>query len=234
MQIVPVMDLKGGVVVRARHGERAAYRPIETPLSPTSEPADVAAGLLALHPFKALYVADLDAIERRGNHEETLAKLSKNHSSLSLWVDNGCAEIAPAERLLAALPGASLVIGSESQRDLKLLGRLRRNPRIILSLDFRGDAFLGPEEVLAEPELWPERVIIMTLARVGGDAGPDLEKLLAIKGRAGSRKLYLAGGLRNRGDLAAVKASGAAGILVASALHSGRLSGLDVTEFDGT
>src|SRR5687768_9523948 len=107
MQIVPVMDLKGGVVVRARHGERAAYRPIETPLSPTSEPVDVAAGLMALHPFKAFYVADLDAIERRGDHEETIAKLSKIHSSLSLWVDNGCAEIALAERLLAALPGAS-------------------------------------------------------------------------------------------------------------------------------
>jgi phosphoribosylformimino-5-aminoimidazole carboxamide ribotide isomerase len=233
MQIVPVMDLKGGVVVRARHGERAAYRPIETPLSPTSEPADVAAGLMALHAFKALYVADLDAIERRGNHEGTLAKLSENHPSLSLWVDNGCAKIAPAERLLAALPGASLVIGSESQRDLELLRRLRKSPRIILSLDFRGEAFLGPEELLAGPELWPERVVIMTLARVGGDAGPDLETFVEIKARAGSRQIYLAGGLRNRGDLAAVKASGAAGILVASALHDGRLSAADLAEFDG-
>ncbi len=146
MQIVPVMDLKGGVVVRARQGERAAYRPIETPLSRTSEPADVAAGLMALHAFKALYVADLDAIERRGNHEGTLAKLSENHPGLSLWVDNGCAEIARAERLLTALPGASLVIGSELQHDLELLRQLRKSPRIILSLDFRSDAFLGPEE----------------------------------------------------------------------------------------
>ncbi len=234
MQIVPVMDIKGGVVVRARQGERAAYPPIETPLSRTSEPADVAAGLLALHAFKALYVADLDAIERRGNHEGTLAKLSENHPSLSLWVDNGCAEIARAERLLTALPGASLVIGSESQHDLELLRHLRKSPRIILSLDFRGEEFLGPEGLLARPELWPERIIIMTLARVGGDVGPDLEKFAEIRARAGGRKIYLAGGLRNRDDLAAVHASGAAGILVASALHSGRVSALDVAEFDGT
>jgi phosphoribosylformimino-5-aminoimidazole carboxamide ribotide isomerase len=233
MQIVPVMDLKGGVVVRARHGERAAYRPIETPLSQTSEPADVAAGLMALHAFNALYVADLDAIERRGNHEETIAKLSENYPRLSLWVDNGCAEIAQAERLLATLPGASLVIGSESQRDLELLRHLRNSTRIILSLDFRGEAFLGPEELLVGPELWPERVIIMTLARVGSDAGPDLETFAEIRARAGGRKIYLAGGLRNGGDLAAAKASGAAGILVASALHDGTLSAADLADFDG-
>ena len=35
MEIIPVVDLKGGVVVRARMGQREEYRPIETPLSPT-------------------------------------------------------------------------------------------------------------------------------------------------------------------------------------------------------
>ena len=42
MEIVPVIDLKGGAVVRALQGDRANYRPIRTPLSRTSEPADVA------------------------------------------------------------------------------------------------------------------------------------------------------------------------------------------------
>ena len=63
----------------------------------------------------------------------------------------------------------------------------------------------------------------MTLARVGSGAGPDFERFAEIKRRAGGRAIYLAGGLRDRDDLAAVKASGAAGILVASALHDGRL-----------
>ena len=53
--------------------------------------------------------------------------------------------------------------------------------RIVLSLDFRGDAFQGPQEILAEPALWPQRVIVMTLARVGSGAGPDLERLAAIR-----------------------------------------------------
>ena len=37
MQIIPVVDLMDGLVVRAKQGDRAAYRPIETPLSPTPE-----------------------------------------------------------------------------------------------------------------------------------------------------------------------------------------------------
>ena len=64
----------------------------------------------------------------------------------------------------------------------------------------------------------------MTLARVGSGAGPDFDRYATIKKRAGGRAVYLAGGLRDSGDLAAVKASGAAGILVASALHDGRVS----------
>ncbi len=47
MEIVPVIDLKGAAVVRARLGRRAEYRPIETRLSPTSDPVDVAGGLLS-------------------------------------------------------------------------------------------------------------------------------------------------------------------------------------------
>jgi hypothetical protein len=63
MEIIPVIDLKGGLVVRARMGQRDQYRPIETPLSPTSHPADVVQGLMSVFPFRTLYVADLDAIE---------------------------------------------------------------------------------------------------------------------------------------------------------------------------
>ena len=51
MRIIPVLDLMDGLVVRARFGDRASYRPIETPLSPDAQPLHVAAGLLRLFPF---------------------------------------------------------------------------------------------------------------------------------------------------------------------------------------
>jgi len=232
MEVVPVIDLKGGAVVRARLGDRAAYRPIETPLSPTSDPLDVVAGLISVHPFRTLYVADLDAIEGKGAAGAILDSISETFPELALWVDNGCSELGAAQDFLVRFrrpPPTSLVLGSESQRDCDLLRALRDQPRVILSLDFRGDRFLGPDRLLSEPDLWPERLIIMTLARVGSATGPDLDRHAAIRERAGGRLIYLAGGLRDRRDLAAVKASGAAGILVASALHDGRISAADLT-----
>ena len=222
MEVVPVIDIKAREVVRARHGDRASYRPIETPLSRTSDPLDVVAGLLSLHPFHTLYVADLDAIERCGDATSSLDRIARDFPHLTLWVDNGCAELGAAEDLLARLPGSSLVLGSESQQDLTLVATLRRNPRVILSLDFRGDVFLGPPALLDDANLWSARLIVMTLAKVGSSAGPDFDRLATVKERAIGRAIYLAGGLRDSRDLAAVKASGAAGILVASALHDGR------------
>ncbi len=69
MEVIPVIDLKGGQVVHARAGNRRDYRPIRTPLSRSSAPEDVISGLLGLFPFARLYVADLDAIEGGGDHE---------------------------------------------------------------------------------------------------------------------------------------------------------------------
>jgi HisA/HisF family protein len=228
MEVIPVVDLKGGVVVRARTGERASYRPIETPLSATSEPLDVIAGLLSLHPFRTLYVADLDAIEGRGSAKAILDRIAQEYPHLSLWVDNGCADQLPAHAFLARFGNAALVLGSESQRDSALVGVLGSDPRIILSLDFRADGFIGPPALLREPALWPPRLIVMTLAKVGSGEGPDFARAGEIQRRAGDRSVYFAGGLRDRDDLEAVKASGAAGILVASALHDGKIDPADL------
>ena len=142
---------------------------------------------------------------------------------MRLWVDDGAAD---AESLEAILDGdlGMPVLGSESQERLDLVAKWANSDRVAVSLDFRGDEFQGPKEILAAPQFWPRRVIVMTLARVGADAGPDLEKLAAIRVAAGKREIYAAGGVRDGGDLRALKASGAAGVLVASALHDGRLS----------
>jgi phosphoribosylformimino-5-aminoimidazole carboxamide ribotide isomerase len=212
MDIIPVIDLKGGEVVHARQGRRDEYRPIQTSLSATSAPRDVVAGLLRLHPFRALYVADLDAIEGRGDNLAALATLPPG---LDVWLDAGVRDEA------GAAAWRTIVLGSESQADTRLLRARGADPRIVLSLDFRGDAFQGPPEILADPALWPERVIVMTLARVGAGQGPDLARLAEIVARAGGRRVYAAGGVRDAGDLQAAASCGAAGALVATALHSG-------------
>jgi phosphoribosylformimino-5-aminoimidazole carboxamide ribotide isomerase len=221
MHVVPVIDLKAGVVVRARLGQREGYRPIETPLSPTSDPVDVARGLRALHPFTTLYLADLDAIMGGGDNGAAIARLRAACPDLTLWVDNGIADHARATAWLDAGLGC-LVLGSESQRDARLLQNFAGDPRIVLSLDYRGTDFVGPPAVL-DAALWPPKVIAMTLARVGSGAGPDLDRLAAIRAAAPDRAVYAAGGVRDAADLDRLTAAGIAGALVATSLHDGRL-----------
>ena len=227
MQAIPVIDLLHGQVVRARGGDRESYRPLESPLSPTSDAADVVRGLLSVYPFPRLYVADLDAIEGQGDNVQALRRIRDAFPALQTWVDNGAADPAAVEALIDADLGAP-VIGSESQRDAKLIARHRASTRIVLSLDFRGDGFQGPQEILAEPALWPSRVIVMTLARVGSAAGPDLARFAAVRSVAGGRELYAAGGVRDARDLSALKAAGASGALIATALHDRRIGAADL------
>ena len=227
MQVIPVVDLKGGVVVRAQRGDRAAYRPIETPLAATSDAVDVVRGLLALHAFRTLYVADLDAIMATGDNVDAIRRIRQAFPSLDLWIDNGAADAGALDALSASKLGAP-VIGSESQRDGALLSRVAE---ALLSLDFRGDAFLGPLEILERPELWPQRIIVMTLARVGSAAGPDIERLAAIRAIADGRMIYAAGGVRDANDLSMLRAAGLAGAIVATALHDGHLTGAEIARF---
>nr|WP_036264313.1 HisA/HisF-related TIM barrel protein [Methylocapsa aurea] len=228
MDVIPVIDLKQGAVVRARLGRRDSYAPIVTPLAQTSAPLDVVSGLLSVHPFHTLYVADLDAIESRGGQERSLAALSEAFPAVTFWVDAGVSHTEEARAWLARHPRAHLVLGSETLHSLAPLEDLGGDERIILSLDFCGQRFLGPEALCDAKHLWPRRVIVMDLARVGGDAGPDLDRLGALKRRAPDSMVYAAGGLRGPSDLSRLTQAGIHGVLVASALHDGRLTGADL------
>ncbi len=233
MKVIPVIDLKGGEVVHARRGARDTYAPVASRLCRGSRPQDVVAGLLGVHPFDTLYVADLDAIAGRGDHETALDVLARAFPRLALWVDRGLGA-EEACRAWLARRDATLVLGSETMGDAGLLRRLHdRAPRLVLSLDYRGDRFLGPPEILDRVEDWPERVIVMTLARVGSDAGPDLDRLDEVRRRAPGRALFSAGGVRDGADLAALARRGVAGALVATALHDRRIGPNEIAAVGG-
>jgi HisA/HisF family protein len=230
MDVIPVIDVRHGVAVHARQGQRAQYRPLETPLARDSDPVAVARGFLALFPFRTMYAADLDGIEGRGFNAELPRRLAAGLPGVTFLVDDG--DTAPGGLSTA---GVMPVIGSESLTGADDMKRLRDAlpDRFVLSLDFRGETFLGPQALLEDAVLWPDRVIVMTLTRVGAGEGPDLQSLSGIIARAAARRVYAAGGVRNIGDLEALRAAGAAGALVATALHAGTITAGDLEKIAG-
>lgn len=209
-------------MVRARQGRRAAYRPLRARAIAGGGGSEVIGALRRLHHFPVVYVADLDAIEGRGDNAAVLAGIAAAWPTLELWVDAGVGSLAALEAWRG--PGRP-VIGTESLASLSEWRRIlaRGRDEIVLSLDYRGHRFLGPPLLAHAAALWPKRVIVMSLARIGANSGPDLMRLAAARKRADGRRIFSAGGLRHAADLKRLRRSGAAGALVAGALYDGRL-----------
>jgi phosphoribosylformimino-5-aminoimidazole carboxamide ribotide isomerase len=226
MQIIPVIDIRSGAVMCARAGDRDSYKPISTRLASTCAPADVVAGFLTLHSFKKIYIADLDAIEGRGDNRLEIGALTERFPALRFMVDAGAksCDWRGAARI-------DCVIGSECLRDGDSLQVAMHDPNVVLSLDILDEVFLGPDALDECPRLWPRQIIVMTLTRVGVSRGPDFARVSQIIERAGDRRVFAAGGVRGADDLERLEAIGAAGALVATALHDGALTRADFDRF---
>ena len=244
MNLIPVIDLMQGQVVRAVRGNRQAYQPIVSALCDSSDPLTVAKILCEHCATRHLYVADLDALLGGPAQVAVLRALLQALPELELWLDAGFASAAAAQTLRAELGAVAErvvpVFGSESLASRAELERCFGGDfsaagvsasalanglegEAVLSLDRRDGQRLDAAGCWDAPALWPKRVIVMTLERVGSDAGPDLETLASVQQRSPATFIVGAGGIRNPGDLARARAAGAGAWLVASALHDGRL-----------
>jgi HisA/HisF family protein len=221
--IIPVIDLKGGLAVRGVGGNRADYRPLDTPLCPDGDPLRAARGLMEVCPTPVLYLADLDAIEGRPAQHAVIGRLSEAFPETDFWVDGGFTGAEAIEQW-QFFGKARPVLGSETLgEDVPYF-----DAATVLSLDFRGDRFVGPPALLAQPSRWPQDVIAMCLQSVGASGGPDFERVRSIVKAAAGKDVYAAGGVRHRADLDALSEAGVAGVLISSALHNGAITRADV------
>ena len=225
MRIVPVIDIKGGIVVHARRGQRAEYAPLNSPLVEGCDPVAVARVLCGVCRTRTLYVADLDALAGEPADESTLRALC---AIAEPWVDAG----ATTTERAAALHRAGVarnVVGTESIGP----GTEITQP-VVLSVDLRDGRLISRDPALAgrEPDaavplaraLKVRELLVIDLARVGSRSGPPLEAVAELARALPGVSIYAGGGVRDDSDLRALEAAGAAGALVATALHEGRIT----------
>jgi phosphoribosylformimino-5-aminoimidazole carboxamide ribotide isomerase len=239
MPILPVLDLKHGKVVRGVAGRRDEYRPIVSTLTPSTEPRDVACALHEEFGFTEFYVADLDAI---GGATPARPVFESLHAcGFRLWVDAGIRRPEDA-RTLAAMTVAQFVVGLETVNGPESLREICQEhgpDRIVFSLDLKDGQPLCPPARWGISGAWEiaqramgvgvSRMMLLDLARIGGGGGVGTEEL-CIRLRQAHPELELSagGGVRGVDDVHRLVAQGVKHVLVASALHDGRITRKDV------
>jgi phosphoribosylformimino-5-aminoimidazole carboxamide ribotide isomerase len=248
VQIIPVLDLAGGMAVHAQAGDRSRYAPLESGLVP-GRVGDPAALLQAFHGTLGIhecYLADLDAIQGGAVQRNLIRELAEFHTGFAgaLLVDAGTRLPEGALEVLSC--GASeVVVGLETLHafaDLAAIVRLVGSSRVVFSLDLRlGNPILhsamqdalgpGPDAIqLAEQAVSAgvATLLLLDLGRVGTGCGVDLGLLETLRNRLPGIRLLAGGGVLTRRDLERMRDAGCDGALIASAIHNGRLSAADL------
>jgi phosphoribosylformimino-5-aminoimidazole carboxamide ribotide isomerase len=240
MLILPVLDLKEGVVVRGVAGRRSQYRPVMSGLTVSAEPLAVARAIRDRFSLAELYLADLDAIAGAAPAMPVCARLRA--AGFRLWMDAGIRRADEIE-LLVRSGIERVVIGLETiagPEELDAACRRWGGERIAFSLDLREGRPLGQRAAWGtdQPHAIAARaaaagikyLVVLDLARVGLGAGTGTEALCRdLAAQNPSLWLVAGGGVRDRDDLDRLEALGVRAALVASALHDGRLQPQAVT-----
>jgi phosphoribosylformimino-5-aminoimidazole carboxamide ribotide isomerase len=233
MKIIPVIDILNGVAVHALKGERQAYQPLKSIIAKSTQPLAVAEAFKVIG-FSELYLADLDAILGNRNNFSVLGMIAKA-TGLQLMVDSGVSTLKAAKNLLNV--GVSkVVVGTETLSDLGFVEQandcIGKN-NFVVSLDMRAGKVLSksgeirkmtPLEVAAKLEkLGVSELIVLDLARVGSRKGVDIQ-FLKIMLKELNLKVLVGGGIRDLKDIQELENFGIKGVLLATALHSGKIS----------
>ncbi len=233
MKVIPAIDVLNGIVVHAVRGKRREYQPLQSTLCSSVEPLEVAEAFRKLG-FSELYMADLDAITGGAENFQVLKRIA-DETGLKLMVDAGINDIERAQKLLNNQV-SKVIIGTETLQSKSFVAeavRLFGSDRVILSLDLKGDKVLvklgfagckNPLCLLHEfKEMGVSQIIVLDLARVGSGEGVNVDFLKKVIDDLGV-DVYVGGGVRDIKDLIELNSLGVSGVLVASALHSGKIS----------
>jgi phosphoribosylformimino-5-aminoimidazole carboxamide ribotide isomerase len=214
-------------------GNRVDYKPLKSKLCSSTNPI-VVAGVFKELGFKKVYVADLDAILGKGDNTEVLRDIVEQ-TGLHLLVDAGVTEIKKVQSLFQNNV-AQVIIGTETLQNLNFVKEavnIFGNEKIVVSLDLMKNKVLCKSEspmpmdalelALTMQQMGVSQMILLELTRVGSKEGVDTAFLRKFKDNL-HVDLLAGGGVRNIKDVLLLKDMNIAGVLVATALHSGQLS----------
>lgn len=221
------LDLRGGRVVQLVGG-----RPDDERIS-LPRPADVARRWIDAG-FAALHVVDLDAAFGSGDNDGSISDILAAAGTVPVQVGGG---VRTDDRAAALLDrgAARVVIGTRAVEDSDWrMALAERFPgRVVIAADVRGEqvvvrgwtagAGMAADVLLRSLDPLPLAGVLVTdVDREGSMCGADAPRFARLS-RATGHALIASGGVANTRDLYALRAAGAAGVVLGMALYSGAL-----------
>ncbi len=213
MEIIPVLDIRGGRAVAGKGGRREEYRDLETVFYPSPDPLEIARRM----PYERLYVADLDGVVHGKPDIPLLEELA---GVKKLMVDVGVRTPLDLERISRL--DAEIILGTETMGEA-LLAELEGDE--IVSLDMKQEAVISsflPTPPLEALEVLKghgaSRFILLEIGAVGTLSGTSFGYLRGLDKRG--LEIYVGGGIRGE-DIEYLEKLGVDGTLVGTALHRG-------------
>ena len=250
VRILPVIDLLDGQVVRGIAGQRELYRPVQSQLAANAQPGTIAAAFVQHLGATQVYVADLDAIAGAEPAWSIYQEIASN--GLQLWVDAGVNGPQRAKQLTefqsAGTGFKKVILGLESitsESALADIYHVTGPERLVFSLDLKqgrpltdvrnwGD--FDPLHIARlAMRLGIQSIIVLDLAQVGRNAGTGTESFCRqLRAETPLVELTAGGGIRGAEDIQVLQAAGCNAVLVASALHDGRITSDQIREHGWT
>ena len=225
-KIIPAVDLKNGKVVRLQQGmENRVTFEAENPVEVAKNWVEKGA--------KALHVIDLDgAFRGRLIHEDIIARIVKE-CNVEIEVGGGIRDFEVAKRLIN-IGVDRVIIGTLA---VEKVGEVRafakKNPgRIMVAIDSKKDHVViegwrkrtkfKPYELAKLYEDLEVSILYTNVDVEGLVSGIAFEKIEEVVSKI-SLPIYVAGGISSKKDVENLKKLGVAGVIIGSALYSGKL-----------
>ncbi len=219
MKHILAIDLKNGKVVKAFAGFRLNYKPLVLDKKDFSCPFVMISKVCCDLKIANIYIADLDAIEKKNSNHSLIFNLMKKFQKINFLLDLGFDYPSSIHKLCMVLKkeklrNYNLVIGTETMKNYSIENFLIEK-NIFFSIDFNGSEQNWIRKMYRKKNL---NLILMFVKRTGG-RGVDYITLRKNIKLFGMHNCFVAGGIREKEDLKKLAIFGASGVIVSNYIH---------------
>ena len=211
MNIIPAIDIKGGMVVRAMGGNRKYYQPVHISLNQSSDPIVFTRKIVQLYHPSVIYLADLDSLNNDGDNTNIIIELCNLFKNIIFWVDVGNRKIRSLEK-----NNIIHVMCSECLKKIKNINYIYKNH--IYSYDYK-DGIIGFKYFQKLDSKYKNKIILMNMSDVGTSKGPDYKHIKRTC-RSSKKEYYVAGGISSVFDIIRLRNMKVNGVIVSSILFN--------------